>query len=151
MIHPERGLATGSGACVATGALGTAEATLAGAAGGEGSDFVTGGSGAAGAGTGGAIDGDCSVFTAITVVIVACVDSGGVGVSCRLSDGNGVKAAVRMLPGCTATVFTAFGLIGSVEPGSGASEDARVTDATRTGAEPVRSSSFSLSFLSLSM
>ena len=74
MIHPERGLATGSGARVATGALGTAEATLAGAAGGEGSDFVTGGSGAAGAGTGGVIDGDCSVFTAITVVIVACAD-----------------------------------------------------------------------------
>ena len=78
-------------------------------------------------------------------------DSRGAGVSCRLSDGNGVRAAVRMLPGWTATVFTAFGLIGSVEPGSGASEDARVTDATRTGAEPVRSSSFSLSFLSLSM
>ena len=99
MIHPERGLAVGSGARVATGALGTAEATLTAAAGGEGSDFVTGGSGTAGEGTDGAIAGDCSFFTVITVVIVACVDSGGVGESCRLSDGNGVKAAVRMLPG----------------------------------------------------
>ena len=30
------------------------------------------------------------------------------------------------------TVFTAFGLIGSVDPGSGASEDDRAADATRT-------------------
>ena len=47
-----------------------------------------------------------------------------------------------MVPGCTATVFTAFGLIGSVEPGAGASVAGGAADATRTGAEPVRSSSF---------
>ena len=99
MIHPERGLAVGSGVRVETGALGTADAILAGAAGGEGSDFATGRSGTACAGTDGAIAGDCSFFTVITVVIVAGVDSGGVGMSCRLSDGNGVKAAVRMPPG----------------------------------------------------
>ena len=121
MIHPERGLAVGSGARVETGTLGTAEAILAGAAGGEeGSDSVTGGSGTAGADTGGAIGGDCSVLTVVTVVIVACADSAGAGMSCRLSDGNGVRVAVRMLPGWTVTVLTAFGLIGSVEPGSGA-------------------------------
>src|SRR4249920_1471287 len=121
MIHPERGLAVGSGARVETGAFGTAEAILTGAAGGEGSDFVTSGSGATGAGTACASTGDCSVLTVVTVVIVACADSAGAGVSCLLSDGNGVRAAVRMLPGWTVIVLTAFGLIGSVEPGSGAS------------------------------
>ena len=60
---------------------------------------MAGGSGTEGAGADGAIAGDCSFFTVITVVIVACADSGGVGASCRLSDGNGVKAAVRMPPG----------------------------------------------------
>src|ERR1041385_8007224 len=99
MIHPERSLAVGSGAGAGTGALGTAEANFAGAGGGRGSDFVTGGSGAGAGGTEGAAAGDCSFFTVITVVIVVGVDSGGVGASCRLSDGNGVKAAVRMLPG----------------------------------------------------
>jgi hypothetical protein len=74
MIHPERGLAVGAGASVETGALGTADATVAGAAGGEGSDFTTGGSEAACTGTDGAIAGDCPFFTVITVVIVACVD-----------------------------------------------------------------------------
>src|SRR5512144_2565507 len=103
MIHPVRGLAAGCGARVALGAIGAADAILAGAAGGEGSVFATGGWGTAGVGRGGATAGDCSVFTVTTVVIVACVDSGGTGESCRLSDGNGVKAAILMLPGCTAT------------------------------------------------
>src|ERR1041384_4672574 len=98
MIHPERGLAAGSGAWAGIGALGTAEATLAAAAGGGGSDFAAGGSGAGIAGAGGATAGG-SFFAVITVVIVACGESGGEGRSCRLSDGKGVKAAVRMLPG----------------------------------------------------
>ena len=96
MIHPDRGLAFGSGAGI--GAIATADAILAGDAGGDGSDFATGGSGAGVAGTGGATAGDCSFLT-VTVVIDACVASAGVGISCRLSDGSGVRAAVRMLPG----------------------------------------------------
>src|SRR5262245_53582540 len=98
MIHPDRGLA-GSDAGIGRGALATADATLAGDAGGDGSDFATGGSGAGAAGADGAIDGDGSFLTVVTVVTVGGVASAGVGVSCRLSDGSGVKAAVRMLPG----------------------------------------------------
>jgi hypothetical protein len=50
-----------------------------------------------------------------------------------------------MVPGWTTTVLTLFGFIGSVEPGAGASIATGATEATRTGAEPVRSSSlFSL-------
>src|SRR5689334_14355572 len=97
MIHPERGLVVDSGA--GAGTLGTAEAILAEAAGGEGSDFVTGSSGTAAVGTDGATAGDCSFFTVITLVIVACAESGGVGASWRLSDGNGVRAAARIAPG----------------------------------------------------
>ena len=99
MIHPERGLAVGSEAGVATGAFGTAEAILVGGAGGEGSDFATEGSETGAMVTDDATAGACSVFTVITVVIVACGESGDVGVSCRFSDGSGGKAAVRMLPG----------------------------------------------------
>src|SRR5262245_66571807 len=46
-----------------------------------------------------------------------------------------------MVPGWTTTVFTELGLIGSVDPGAGASTAIGETEATRTGAEPVRSSS----------
>ena len=84
-----------------------------------------------------------SLFTVLIVVMFAALATAGAGVSCRLSDGNGDRDAVCMLPGCTVTVFTVFGLIGSVDPGAGASAATAVgvTEATRTGAEPVRSSS----------
>src|SRR5512143_654167 len=139
MIQPTRGFAERSGVGVGIGTLGAMEANLAGVS--STSGFVTGG-----CGTGaGEIDdwtaGSGSFFTVATVMTEAGLAGAGAGTSCRLSEGSGDNAAVFMLPGCTVTVFTAFGLIGSVEPGCGASEAERVTDATRTGADPVRSTS----------
>src|SRR5581483_2918652 len=143
MIHPERDLAGGSAAGGGSGTLSEMAAT---AATGAGSGFTAASSrmfSADGVGVSGAIAGTCPLFTVLMVVIAVRADSAGIGVSCRASMGNGDNAAVRIVPGWTATVFTALGLIGSVEPGSGASEDDRATDATRMGAEPVWSSSFS--------
>jgi hypothetical protein len=68
--------------------------------------------------------------------MVAALATAGAGVSCRLSEGNGDSEAVCIVPGWTTTVFTAFGLIGSVEPGMGASIADGEADATRTGASP---------------
>ena len=99
MIHPDRGLVIGSGIGVGIGAFVAANAILVGAAEGEGSDFAAGGSGADATGADGATAGDCSFLTVVTVVIVVGVASAGGGASCRLSDGSGVRAAVRMLPG----------------------------------------------------
>src|SRR5262245_37682085 len=82
----------------------------------------------------------------MVVMLAALAAAGAAGASWRLSDGSGDSEAAYAVPGCTTTVFTLFGLIGSVEPGAGASTATGDIEATRTGAELVRSS---LSFPSL--
>ena len=142
MSHAPRGLAAGAALAVGTGTLFPADATFAvgaaelvtfaagGAAGtgagaaatgveagGEAAGDEAGGGAAAAVGTAGG----GSLLTVAIVVMFAALLTAGAGVSCRLSEGSGVREAVYTVPGWTATVLTATGLIGSVEPGAGAS------------------------------
>jgi|SRR6476646_6921237 len=142
MSHAPRGLAAGAALAVGTGTLFPADATFAvGAA--ELVTFAAGGAAGTGAGAaatgveaGGEAAGDeagggaaaavgpaggGSLLTVAIVVMFAALLTAGAGVSCRLSEGSGVREAVYTVPGWTATVLTATGLIGSVEPGAGAS------------------------------
>ena len=104
-------------------AAGGAAGTGAGAAatgveaGGEAAGDEAGGGAAAAVGPAGG----GSLLTVAIVVMFAALPTAGAGVSCRLSEGSGVREAVYTVPGWTATVLTATGLIGSVEPGAGAS------------------------------
>src|SRR6185437_2481983 len=140
MIHPLRNLTAASGMDPFAGSTGAAEAILTGC--GAATSALIVGSSETGAGSETATIGGCSLFMVATVVIAIRPVSAGAGASCLVSDGSGERAAVRIVPGCTVTVFTAFGLIGSVDTGRGISELDRAMAATRTGAEPVRSSSF---------
>jgi hypothetical protein len=142
MSHGPRGLTTGAALAVGTGTLFPADATFAvGTAGAM--TFAAGGGTGTGAGAaatgveaGGAGAGDeagggaaatagpagCgSLLTVAIVVMFAALVTAGAGMSCRLSEGSGVREAVYTVPGWTATVLTVTGLIGSVEPGAGAS------------------------------
>src|SRR5262245_4646157 len=145
MSQPPRGLAAGSTFAGAVGGLFAVVATLTGAVSGLGADGETD---AADAGEGVTVGAAAkvvgrSLLTVEIVVMLAALATAGAGVSWRLSVGTGDNEAV--LPGWTTTVFTAFGLIGSVEPAAGASIANGAAEATRTGAEFVRS----LSVLSL--
>src|SRR5690349_11035959 len=130
-----------SAAAAATGVLLSVDATFAAVPRTAGL-ALCGGAGEAGTGcTGGAagVRGS-SLLIVVTVVTFTGLATGGAGASCRLSDGSGDSEAACNVPGWTITVFTAIGLIGSVEPGIGASVATGAADAMRTGAEPVRSS-----------
>ena len=122
-------LAVGTGtlfpadATFAVGAAGGGTGTGAGAAatgvesGGEAAGDEAGGGAAATVGPAG---GGSLLMVAIVVMFAALVTAGA-GVSCRLSEGSGVREAAYTVPGWTATVLTVTGLIGSVEPAAGAS------------------------------
>jgi hypothetical protein len=127
----------GAALAVGTGTLFPADATFAGGAafaavGGTGTGA---GAAATGVKAGGEAVGDDagggaaatvssagggSLLTAIVVMFAALVTADA-GVSCRLSEGSGVREAAYTVPGWTATVLTVTGLIGSVEPAAGAS------------------------------
>src|SRR5215471_1837057 len=150
----DRGCATG-GATVGGAGGGTAAATgcVAGAVslriGEDGQAAPAGGgagataglaavaaTGAAGAGANGG-----SLLTVEIVVTLAGLDTTGAGTSWRLLDGSGVSEAVYIVAGWTITVLTEVGFIGSVDPGAGPFGTDGATEATRTRADPVRSSS----------
>jgi len=130
MSHAPRGLAAGAALAVGTGTLFPADATFAvGAA--ELVTFKAGGAAGTGAGAaatgveaGGEAAGDeagggaaaavgpaggGSLLTVAIVVMFAALLTAGAGVSCRLSEGSGVREAVYTVPGWTATVLTATG------------------------------------------
>ena len=142
MSHAPRGLTRGAALAVGTGTLFPADATFAvgaasavtfAAGGGTGTGAgavatgVEGGGEAAGDEAGGGAAaavgpaGGGSLLTVAIVVMFAALVTAGAGVSCRLSEGSGVREAVYTVPGWTATVLTVTGLIGSVEPAAGAS------------------------------
>ena len=138
MSHAPRGLMAGAALAVGTGTLFPADATFAvGAAGpmifAAGGGTGTGGAAATGVESGGEAAGDeagggaaatvgpaggGSLLTVAIVVMFAALVTAGAGVSCRLSEGSGVREAAYTVPGWTVTVLTVTGLIGSVEPGS---------------------------------
>ncbi|MGC2827179.1 MAG: hypothetical protein WA322_23620, partial [Pseudolabrys sp.] len=76
---------------------------------GGGAGAEPGDAGGVAAASGGAAGGG-SLLTVVMLVMFAGLAIPGAGASCRLSDGKGEsEAAVYILPGWTATVFTAFG------------------------------------------
>ena len=72
----------------------------------------------AGAGDGGASSAGItgSLLTVATVVIDVALASAAPASACGWRRGPATARRLRMLPGCTAKVFTELGLIGSVEP-----------------------------------
>src|SRR5215471_9985083 len=148
MIQPLRSLVEDSTAGTTTGGvLLSADATFAGSVpglasgGGAGGGETTGGGAGGGEADAGGANGSSSVLTVAIVVMLAGLATAGAGASCRLSEGIGERESVCTVAGWTMTVFTVIGLIGSMDPGIGPSRTAGPADATRTGAEPVRSSS----------
>src|SRR5262245_7594570 len=116
---------------------------------GDGTGATEGIGGAAATGAAGAGAKGGSLLTVGMVVTLAGLETTGAAISWRLSDGSGVSEAVyNIVAGWTITVLTEVGFIGSVDPGVGPSGTDGATEATRTRADPVRSSSLaSLLFL----
>ena len=140
MSHAPRGLLAGAALAVGTGTLFPADATFAVGAAGPMTFAAGGGTGTGAAATGVESGGEAagdeagggaaatvgpagggSLLTVAIVVMFAALVTAGAGVSCRLSEGSGVREAADTVPGWTATVLTVTGLIGSVEPAAGAS------------------------------
>ena len=119
---------------------------VAAAGGGAAATGGLGGAAAKGAAGEGAVGG--SLLTVERVVTLVGLETTGGGTSRRLSDGSGVSEAVYIVAGWTVTVLTDVGFIGSVDPGAGPPGTDGATEATRTLADPVRSSSLA-SLLSL--
>ena len=109
--------AAGSMTFAAGGGTGTGGAATGVESGGEAAGDEAGGGAAATVGPAGG----GSLLTVAIVVMFAALVTAGAGVSCRLSEGSGVREAAYTVPGWTATVLTVTGLIGSVEPAAGAS------------------------------
>src|ERR1700760_781464 len=109
IIHPPLRLAETSAVEAVTGPLSPAEATLLAGSTPSTPGFAPGGGG----------NGPDSALTVATVVTFPALAVADDGASFRLSGDGGDSDAVRAPTARTVKVLTGFGLIGSVEPGSG--------------------------------